>query len=127
MPVQSNLTLNSKVYAPRGKTAGDIANWALVGDTTFGGATSIATEKVVGPSKEGVYRVTFKLTLPKAATADSSCACIGQEIAKGLTNIEVVIPSAFTAAERADFAARIQSLVASSVFTAAVSSLEGSW
>lgn len=127
MAAQANLTLNTKVYAPRGKNAGDIATWALVGDTTFGGATSLVTEKVAGPSKEGVNRVTFKLTLPKAAAADTSCACTGEEIAKGICNIEVVVPAAFTAAERADFGLRIQGLVANAIFTAAVSNLEGAW
>ena len=66
MPAQSSLTLNTKVYTPRGKTNGDIATWALVGDASFGGATSTVTERVAGPSKDGVYRETFKLTLPKA-------------------------------------------------------------
>lgn len=127
MPVQANLTLNTKVYAPRGKTSGDIANWALVGDATFGGASSIVTERVVGPSKEGVNRVTFKLTIPKAAAADTSCACVGEVIATGLCNIEVVVPAAFTAAERADFRQRIQGLVANAIFTASVDNLEGSW
>lgn len=127
MAAQSNLTLNTKVYAPRGKNAGDIATWALVGDSTFGGATSLVTERVAGPSKEGVTRVTFKITLPKAASADTSCACVGGEIGKGIATVEVVIPSQFTSAERSDFALRIQGLVANAVFTAAVANLESSW
>lgn len=127
MAAQSNLTLNTKVYAPRGKNAGDIATWALVGDSTFGGATSLVTERVAGPSKEGVTRVTFKITLPKAASADTSCACVGEEIGKGIATVEVVIPSQFTSAERSDFALRIQGLVANAVFTAAVANLESSW
>lgn len=127
MAAQSNLTLNTKVYAPRGKNAGDIATWALVGDSTFGGASSFATERLTGPSKEGVTRVSFKLTVPKAAAADTSCACTGEVIAKGLANIEIVIPSQFTAAERSDFALRIQDLVANAIFTASVSNLEPSW
>lgn len=127
MAAQSNLTLNTKVYAPRGRNAGDIASWMLVGDSTFGGATSVATERVTGPSKDGVYRATFKLTVPKAASTDTSCACTGEEIAKGIASIEVVIPSQFTAAERADFCLRIQGLVAAAVFTAAASNLEAAW
>lgn len=127
MAAQSNLTLNTKVYAPRGKNSGDIATWALVGDSTFGGATSLVTERVTGPSSDGVYRATFKVTVPKAAATDTSCACAGETIAKGIANIEVVIPSQFTAAERADFALRIQGLVANAVFTAAASNLEASW
>ena len=126
MPSQSTLTLNTKAYAPRGKS-GDIATWALAVDTTFGGATSTVTESVRGPSKDGVTRVRFKLDVPKAASENSSCACIGQNIGTGIATVELVIPSGFTATERADFTDRIQGLVANAVFTAAGDHLEGSW
>lgn len=126
MPSQSTLTLNTKAYAPRGKS-GDIATWALAGDTTFGGATSTVTESVRGPSKDGVTRIRFKLDVPKAASENSSCACIGQNIGTGIATVELVIPSGFTATERADFTDRIQGLVANAVFTAAGDHLEGSW
>lgn len=126
MPSQSTLTLNTKAYAPRGKS-GDIATWALAGDTTFGGATSTVTESVRGPSKDGVTRIRFKLDVPKAASENSSCACIGQNIGTGIATVELVIPSGFTATERADFTDRIQGLVANAVFTAAGDNLEGSW
>ena len=126
MPSQSTLTLNTKAYAPRGKS-GDIATWALAGDTTFGGATSTVTESVRGPSKDGVTRIRFKLDVPKAASDNSSCACIGQNIGTGIATVELVIPSGFTATERADFTDRIQGLVANAVFTAAGDNLEGSW
>ena len=126
MPSQSTLTLNTKAYAPRGKS-GDIATWALANDTTFGGATSTVTESVRGPSKDGVTRIRFKLDVPKAASENSSCACIGQNIGTGIATVELVIPSGFTATERADFTDRIQGLVANAVFTAAGDHLEGSW
>lgn len=126
MAQQGNLTLNTKVYNPRGKT-GDVASWALVGDTTFGGATSTVKESVRGPSKDGVFRVSFKLDVPKAADASSACACIGQEIGRGIADVSVVIPSSFTAAERDDFTKRIQSLVANAIFSAASTSLEPAW
>lgn len=127
MPVQSNLTLNTKVYAPRGKTSGDIAQWMLVGDTTFGGASSTVTERVIGPNADGINRVTFKVTIPKAAAADTNCACIGDVIATAIANVELVIPAAFTAAERDDLTKRVQGVVANAVFTAAATNLEGSW
>jgi len=126
MPVQSNLTLNTKVYAPRGKT-NDIASWALVGDTTFGGATSTVTESVRGPSKDGINRVRFHLDVPKAADEDSACACVGQVLGRATADVNVVVPSSFTTAERQDLADRIQSLVAASIFDSAVGDLEGSW
>lgn len=126
MPVQSVLTLNTKAYNPRGKT-NDVASWALVGDTTFGGATSTVQESVRGPSKEGVFRSAFKLSVPLAASEDSACGCVGQILGQGICDVSVVIPSSFTAAQRADFALRIQGLVANAIFGKAVGELEGSW
>lgn len=126
MPAQSALTLNTKVYNPRGRT-NDIAQWALVGDTTFGGATSAVTESVRGPSKDGIYRTRWTLSVPKAAEEDSSCACVGQAIGTGDADIQIRIPASFTTAERQDFVDRLQALVALAVFDSSVSSLEGSW
>jgi hypothetical protein len=126
MPVQAALTLNTKVYVPRGKTS-DVASWALVGDATFGGATSIVQESVRGPSKDGIYRVRFTLDVPKAATADSACGCIGSILSEGYADIQIRVPATFTTAERQDLVDRIQSLVATSVFDVSVGGLEGSW
>lgn len=126
MSSQSVLTLNTKAYNPRGNISG-VAKWSLVGDTSFGGAISDVTESVRGPSKDGIYRVLFKLNIPKAAGASSSCACEGDTIANALCNVEVVIPSLFSAAERTDLKLRIQSLVADAVFASAVEDLETSW
>lgn len=126
MPVQSALVLNTKSYAPRGKTS-DIASWALVGDTTFGGATSTVTESVRGPSKDGIYRDRFTLSVPKAATADSACACVGSITGTADADIQLRVPTSFTTAERQDFCDRVQGLVANAIFDAAVANQEGSW
>ncbi len=126
MPAQSSLTLNTKVYVPRGKT-NDVATWALVGDATFGGATSTVTESVRGPSKDGIYRTRWTLGAPKAAAADSACACTGQAIGTGDADIQIRIPSSYTTAERQDFVDRLQALVALAVFDSSISALEGSW
>ena len=126
MPVQASITLNTKVYTPRGTSDG-ISTWALVGDTTFGGAASSVTESVRGPLTDGKYRTRWVVTLPKAASADSPCACTGQSLGQGKADIVIDIPSSFTAAERQDFVDRIQALVALSVFDVSVSTPEGSW
>lgn len=127
MPAQTSLTLNTKVYNPRG-TQGGISTWQLTGDATFGGASSSVTESVRGPGSDGNTRVRFLLTIPKAATADTSCACIGQLVGKpAKADVTVDVPTAFTAAERDDLRLRIQALVAHAVFTASVKDLEGSW
>jgi hypothetical protein len=126
MAAQGNVTLNTKVYTPRGKR-GDVAKWTLAGDSTFGGAQSDITESVRGPTKLGVSRVLFKLDVPKAATTDSACGCAGTEIARAIAALDITVPSNFTAAERLDFSLRIQGLVANAIFGDAVSYLEGAW
>lgn len=126
MAVQGVLTLNTKAYNPRG-VADSIGRWALVGDASFGGATSQATESVRGPSKDGIYRVRWTLSVPSAATADSACACTGQLLGTADVDIVARIPSSFTTAQRQDFVDRIQSLVASTPFDVSISGLEPSW
>lgn len=126
MPVQANITLNTKVYTPRGAQGG-IATWALVGDTTFGGAQSNLTESVRGPDSSGMNKTRWMLTVPKVADANSTCACIGQELSRGKADIRIDVPANFTSTEKADFAARIQALVALSIFGSSVSVPEGSW
>jgi hypothetical protein len=127
MAVQGNLTLNTKVYNPRGRQQDGSMGWALVGDATFGGATSSVLESLRGPSKDGVTRGRFKLSVPKAAAADSPCGCAGEKISEGIFDANVVIPANFTAAERQDFADRAQALIANAIFDAAVGNLEPAW
>lgn len=126
MPSQASITLNTKVYTPRG-TQNGISTWALAGDATFGGAQSSVTESVRGPLSNGNYRTRWVVDVPKNATADSACACTGQLLGKGKADIVIDIPSSFTAAERQDFVDRLQALVALSVFDVSVATPEGSW
>lgn len=126
MPAQGSLTLNTKVYTPRGASDG-IAKWALAGDSTFGGAQSDLTESVRGPLTNGSYRTRWVLTIPLAATVDSACACVGQVIGSAKADFTIDFPTAFTAAQRQDFVDRLQALVALSVFDVSVATPEGSW
>lgn len=126
MAAQSNVTLNTKVYAPRGNVGG-IATWKLQGDSTFGGAVSTLTQSLGEPSKEGVQRARIRLLIPKAATADSTCACVGTVLSTGTFDGTFIIPSNFTAAERADFCARVKDAFADAITTALVGSLEPAW
>lgn len=126
MAAQGSVTLNTKVYVPRGNLSG-ISTWALVGDVTFGGATSTLTQSVRGPTKEGINRVQAKIVVPKAATTDSACSCAGSTVATAIFNAEVVIPQNFTAAERLDLKLRLQNWIASAVFGTAVENLEPAW
>lgn len=127
MAVQGTLTLNTKAYAPRGRQNDGSMQWALVGDASFGGATSLVSTSVRGPSKDGLHRIRFKLDVPKAAAADSPCACVGQNIGLGIFDASIVVPSSYTLAERQDLADRIQGLIANAIFDAAVGSLEPAW
>lgn len=126
MPAQGNLTLNTKVYTPRGKT-GDVATWVLYGDATFGGATSTVSESVRGPSKDGFTRSRFKLDCPKNADVASACACPGGLLGQGSVEVIAITHTSFTAAERLDMQLRGQGLVANAIFGKAVTDSEGSW
>ncbi len=126
MPAQSSITLNTKVYTPRGTQQG-ISTWALAGDASFGGAVSQVTESVRGPLSDGRYRTRWVVSIPKAATVDSACSCTGSILGSGKADIVIDIPTSFTAAERQDFVDRIQALVALSVFDVSVATPEGSW
>lgn len=126
MPAQASITLNTKVYTPRG-TQNGISTWSLAGDTTFGGAQSDVTESVRGPLANGLYRTRWVLALPKVATADTACSCVGAILGKGKADVTIDIPTSFTAAERQDFVDRLQALIALSVFDVSVSTPEGSW
>jgi len=126
MPAQAAITLNTKVYSPRG-TQNGVSTWSLAGDATFGGAQSDVTESVRGPLADGFYRTRWAVAVPKIATADTACACVGQVIGKGKADIVIDTPTSFTAAERQDFVDRLQALVALAVFDVSVATPEGSW
>lgn len=126
MAAQGSITLNTKVYTPRG-TSNGISTWALVGDSTFGGATSLLTQSVRGPSKDGIFRNRYTLSVPKAATADSTCACTGEQLGENFADIQIRVHQGMTLAERQDFVDRLQAFVASAVFDASVAQLEPAW
>jgi acyl-coenzyme A thioesterase PaaI-like protein len=126
MPAQASITLNTKIYTPRGTQQG-VSTWALAGDATFGGAVSTLTESVRGPLANGNYRTRWVLTVPKIATADSACACTGGTLGQAKADVTIDFPTSFTAAERQDFVDRWQAAVATSVFDVSVATPEGSW
>ncbi len=126
MPVQSSMTLNTKVYAPRG-TQNGVTTWALAGDATFGGAQSTVTESVRGPLSDGTYRTRWTMTIPKAASADTACGCIGSILGEAKANVVFTFPTSFTAAERQDFVDRFQGMVATTPFDVSIATPEGSW
>lgn len=126
MAAQGNITLDGQVYVPYGNVGG-IATWSLLGDTDFGGGRSDLILSVTVPSREGIYRVKSKLTVPKTAETASACACVGDTLGRAIADVTLVIPSNYTAAERANFIDRIQAYVASAEFTAAGDELQPAW
>jgi hypothetical protein len=126
MPISAAITLNTKVYTPRG-TSNGVASWVLAGDATFGGAASTLTESVKGPYSDGTYRTRWVLVCPKAATSDSACGCAGTITSTNKVDINATYSTNLTAAERQDFVDRIQSLAALSVFDVSIATPEGSW
>lgn len=125
MGQQATVTLNSIAYTPRGRDANGVAAWH---NTALSAAYPRAvTEAVRGPSANGMHRVSFKLTLPKVASESDECGCIGSLNSTAICNIDVAIPSQFSAAERTDLQLQITALTAHAIFLAAVKDLEGAW
>ena len=71
MATQATITLNTVPYVPSG-TNGNVAAWRNLQDPNMKGLTTLR-ESVNGPSKEGVFRVRWKLDLPKVAEDASPC------------------------------------------------------
>lgn len=126
MAIAAAITLNTVVYSPRG-TSNGVTKWAKPGDAGFGGGQSELTMSVKGPLDDGKNRVRVILTSPKLATADSACACTGQQLGIFQLNANIDLPGSATPAERQDFRKRIKDYFASAEFTAAVDNLEAPW
>lgn len=127
MANQGNLTLNTKVYTPRGRQPnGLVMQWGRI-DTDFGGAMCFVENGVTGPDAKGVYRSKWKIVYPKLAAADSSCACTGAELGRTTVNIEVISSSPFTNALLTDIGLQIKDLVATTPFQVSIKDHEPSW
>lgn len=125
MASQTALTLATRVYNPAG-TQGGVSTWRYPEDVVFNG-TSTATESVKGPSRDGLYRIDFKIDTPRVASVASACACPGTQLDHAQTKLETIFPASWTKSMRQEHWDRVQSLVASAVATAAHDDLEGSW
>lgn len=125
MATQASITLATRVYVPMG-VANGIARWIYRGDAVFHG-TSELTQSVKGPSKEGVDRIRLKLAIPNVATEASACACPGSVKDSAFANLEVVVPDAWSDAQRLELHARIVDAAASAIFGQAVKFNEGAW
>lgn len=125
MAAQTALTLATRVYNPFG-TQNGVSTWRYPNDVVFNGISTV-TQSVRGPSKEGVLRIQHKLDAPRVKGEDSPCGCTGELIDGAVVRVEAIIPAAWTKAQRQEVLDRLQSLVASTEFTAAYDDLEGAW
>lgn len=126
MPAQSSLTLNTKVYAPRG-TQGGLSSWAHSG-ASLGGGNSALTESVRPYNSEGNAIVRWLLTAEKLAAADSACACTGAPLGDpARVDTRASFPRSFTETERLDLYDRYVAEVNTPAFKASFVQLEGSW
>lgn len=126
MAVQSALTLNTVVYAPRG-TSNGVSMWAKPDDTGMGGSTSVVSQSLRGPLETGDSRARVVLRSPILATVDTACACAGQNIGTLDFDGTVKVPALATAAQRADFRKRVKDYFASTEFTDMIDNLVGVW
>lgn len=124
MAAQATLTLDTKVYNPRGVNAG-IAKWVFTPDTEFGSSNAVATLSL--SDGKTVNRIKAKLELPNLATDDTACGCAGTTTYSGLIAIDVVLPYQMTSAQRLAAYNRLVSLVSSTDFSKAVKDLEPVW
>lgn len=125
MATQSNITLNTHVYNPRGLSSG-IATWVDPLASSGAGQAAV-TQSLKGPNAAGNTRAVFKLVLPKLASEDTSCACAGSVLGTAIATVDVLIPGVFTATDRENLQLQITALAASANFVDAVKNLIGAW
>lgn len=122
MAAQTNLTLNTVTYVPKG-VQGQLASW-INRASGVPGSFSVADLSVADPGPKGqVFRVTARLSLPIVATADTDCTCAGDVLRTYNATITILLPVTGTTTERDDFEKRVKDFVADSQFASAVKDL----
>lgn len=118
------IVLNSKTYNFAGFDPNGVSVYKETSSGVPGGF-SMLTCKVSTPATDKAdAKVMWRLTMPILATADSSCSCEGAVLrVYRFDDGKVTIPSGSLAAERADFLARVQALVATTQYASSISSL----
>lgn len=119
---QTNMTLNTKVYAANG-SAGNIPSWIHRGDGVSAGF-SVVKNTMKDPVTGTQVKIDFKLDLPILAASDTSCSCAGDVLRTSTATISVWVAKSSTTAERTDLYLRLKDLVADPQFIAAVQDLK---
>lgn len=123
MSQQAAVTLNSVVYNPAGSQNG-ILYWY---DRSGGVANSFSplTQGFVQNSgARKLTKVTYRVSIPTVADADSACSCTGSVLRTSSFQLDFWIDPNESAAGRADLLARAVSLVGSALVSSAVSNLD---
>lgn len=123
MSQQASITLNSVVYVPAGVNNG-IATWMNRTAGVIGGFSPL-TEKFSTPTAASTQtKVEFRLSIPVVATADDSCACIGDVLRTSSASISFWLNQNSTLAERTDLYNRMVALMADAVVSNGVKNLD---
>lgn len=122
MSQQASVTLNTVVYSPAGLKNG-VASWiSRVGGVLAG--FSKLTQSYKDPTTGTQTKIDFNLSIPVLATADSTCACVGDVIRTNSAVLSFWVAGTSTLAERTDLYLRVKDLVASGMLIAAVENLD---
>lgn len=116
------LTLNTLVYPFTGFIQGAIARY-LNSDAGTANGFRVVTAKVDGPSKDGDYKVRWKLRLP-TVVSEAECACPGGVVRENFADIVVTVSASALAAERTALALSLKDLVARTEFQSSITSLQ---
>lgn len=116
-----SITLNTKVYSFEGFTPERLTLYQNHGSgipTEFSPLT-FKNERMA----DGRAKVKVKLKVPVVQTEDTACGCVGELVDEDIVDIIVTLGNKSTTARRTDVRLRIEDLVKSPEFTAAVTSL----
>lgn len=120
------MELNAKTYTFAG-VIGNATRWgyrALGLAQLFSWVTGAVTVNTDLPTKKRPSTVKFRLQVPFPVTESSACSCEGDVLGTITGYIDISCSNTLGTAERADFLARLQDLVQTAEFEAAVTSLE---
>lgn len=118
------IVLNSKTYNFAGFDQNGVSVYKETSSGVPGGFSMLTCRVTTPATDKADAKVMWRLTMPILAAADSTCACEGAVLrVYRFDDGKVTIPSGSLSAERADFLARIQSLVDTTQYAASINSL----
>lgn len=114
------IVLNSKTYNYDGFDPNGVVGYM---ERSGGVATSFSPLSFGQGTTDKYVKNTVRLSIPIVSTEDSECSCSGTNLRTYRLRLELEEPVTGTLAERQDFLARIQDLVATAQFEQLVENL----